>query len=314
MHDLNETLMFVKVVELGSFTAAARDLQLPKSTISRKVQDLEARLGVQLLHRTTRKLGLTEAGSAYFERCRGISRALDEAEYAATRLQAEPRGWLRVVAAHSVASAWIAPLLGDFHTRYPDIQVELLLSDERMDLIERELDVALYVGPLPDSTLVARRLASIETAVYASPKYVARYGEPKHAEQLASHRVLAITWHRRNGRYLWPMSHAGQTGEYAVRPQLVSNDASMLHGPLLAGEGLVLACEFSMRPHLRSGAVHRVLSGWRGPRLELNAVFPRGRELSPKVRVFVDFLVERLGPAAAEPEATTVPPWLIAAS
>jgi DNA-binding transcriptional LysR family regulator len=128
MHDLNMTVVFVRVVELGSFTAAARELQLPKSTISRKVQELEARLGVQLLHRTTRNLGLTEAGNLYFERCRGISRELEDAEYAVTRLQAEPRGWLRVVAAHSVASAWVAPLLGDFHARYPDIQVELLVE------------------------------------------------------------------------------------------------------------------------------------------------------------------------------------------
>jgi LysR family transcriptional regulator, regulator for bpeEF and oprC len=189
-----------------------------------------------------------------------------------------------------------------------------LLSDERLDLIERELDVGLYVGPLPDSTLVARRLASIDTGIYASPGYVARYGEPKHAEQLARHRVLAITWHRRNGRYLWPMSHAGQTGDYTVHPLLVSNDASMLHGPLLAGEGLVLACEFSVRPHLQSGAVRRVLPGWHGPRLDLHAVFPRGRELSPKVRVFVDFLVECLDPGAAGSVTEGFPAPLAAAN
>jgi LysR family transcriptional regulator, regulator for bpeEF and oprC len=314
VHDLNETIVFVKVVELGGFTAAARELEIPKSTVSRKVQDLEARLGVQLLHRTTRKIGLTEPGGLYYERCRGLSRELDDAELAVTRLQAEPRGWLRVAAAHSIATAWVAPLLGNFHARYPDIQVELLLSDERPDLMERELDVALHVGPLPDSTLVARRLASIETGVYASPGYVARYGEPKHADQLARHRVLAITGHRRNGRYLWPMSRAGEHGDYPVRPLLVSNDATVLHGPLLAGGGLVLACEFSMRPHLRSGAVRRVLSGWRGPRLDLKAVFQRGSVLSPKVRVFVDYLVEHLGSSSTASSARAPPAPLAAAS
>jgi LysR family transcriptional regulator, regulator for bpeEF and oprC len=314
VHDLNETIVFVKVVELGSFTAAARELEIPKSTISRKVQDLEARLGVQLLHRTTRRIGLTEPGSLYFERCRGLSRELDDAELAVTQFQAEPRGWLRVAAAHSVATAWVAPLLGGFHARYPDIQVELLLSDERLDLIERELDVALHVGPMPDSTLVARRLASIETGVYASPGYVARFGEPKHADHLARHRVLAITGHRRNGRYVWPMFHAGQHRDYPVQPLLVSNDATVLHGTLLAGGGLVLACEFSMRPHLQSGAVRRILPGWRGPKLDLKAVFPRGSELAPKVRVFVDYLVEHLDSSGTASGPTAMPAPLAVAS
>ena len=158
--DLNDTLVFVKVVEQGSFIAAAKTLRLPKTTVSRKVQELETRLGAQLLHRTTRKLGLTEAGNVYYEHSQRIARELDEAESAVTQLQGGPRGWLRITAPYSLGIERIAPLLGEFHARHPEVRVEMLLSNEPLDLIDREIDVALRVGNLPDSNLIARRLAS----------------------------------------------------------------------------------------------------------------------------------------------------------
>src|SRR6476659_530227 len=175
--DLNDTLVFVKVVETGSFISAAKALRLPKTTVSRKVLDLESRLGAQLLHRTTRKLGLTEAGSVYFEHCQRIARELDEAESAVGQLQSGPRGWLRFTAPYSIGITWIAPLLGEFHARHPEVRVEMVLNNEPLDLIDKEIDVALRIGNLPDSSLVARRLAVFRTQVYASPAYLARYGE-----------------------------------------------------------------------------------------------------------------------------------------
>lgn len=301
--DLNDTLIFVKVVEKSSFTAAARELRLPKTTVSRKVQELELRLGVQLLHRTTRKLGLTEAGSVYFEHCQRIARELDEAESAVSQLQSGPRGWLRFTAPHSIGINWVAPLLGEFHVRHPEVRVEMLLTDERLDLIEKELDVALRLGPLPDSSLVARRLASFETRIYASPRYLERFGEPLHPEDLQHHRTLAMTKSRRGGRYLWPMANGEESGDYVVHPVLVSNDPAGLRGALLCGEGLTLATDITMKPHTQAGHVREVLSGWTGPRLDLNAVFPRGRTLSPKVRAFVDYLVERLDFSLEAPAA-----------
>ena len=141
--DLNDTLIFVKVVELGSFIAAARSLRLPKTTVSRKVQELETRLGAQLLHRTTRKLGLTEAGNIYFDHCQRIARELDEAESAVGQLQGGPRGWLRFTAPYSAGVIWIAPLLGEFRARYPEVRVEMILTNETLDLIDKEIDVAL---------------------------------------------------------------------------------------------------------------------------------------------------------------------------
>ncbi|HEX6572661.1 MAG TPA: LysR family transcriptional regulator, partial [Steroidobacteraceae bacterium] len=172
--DLNDTLIFAKVVEHGSFISAARALRLPKTTVSRKIQELELRLGAQLLHRTTRKLGLTEAGNIYFEHSQRIARELDEAESAIGQLQGGPRGWLRVTAPYSFAISRITPLFGEFQARYPEVRVEMVLTNEPLDLIDKEIDVALRVGPLRDGNLVARRLSVFRSQVYASPRYLER--------------------------------------------------------------------------------------------------------------------------------------------
>src|SRR6186713_1192664 len=166
--DLNDTLIFVRVVEHGSFIAAARALRLPKTSVSRKVQELEERLGAQLLHRTTRKLGLTEAGTIYFEHCQQIARQLDEAESAVGQLQGGPRGWLRVTAPYSFAISRITPLFGEFQARYPEVRVEMVLTNEQLDLIDKEIDLALRIGQPRDTSLVARRLGVFRSQVYAS--------------------------------------------------------------------------------------------------------------------------------------------------
>ncbi len=293
--DLNDTLIFVKVIEQGSFTAAAKSLGLPKTTVSRKVQELEERLGAQLLNRTTRKLGLTEAGAVYHEHSQRIARELDEAESAVGQLQSGPRGWLRFSAPYSMGITWIAPLLGEFHQRYPDVRIEMQLGNELVDLIATDTDVALRIGPLADSSLVARKLATIRTQVYASPEYLDRHGEPLHPNDLQYHRSLAMQKHRRGGnRYAWVLTNGADTNEYAVNPIMVANDPAPLQGALLCGEGIVLGSDMAMKPLVERGYVRRILAGWTGPELDVNAVFTRGRVLSPKVRAFVDFLVERL--------------------
>ncbi|QSX77249.1 LysR family transcriptional regulator [Agrilutibacter solisilvae] len=292
--DLNDTLIFVKVVEHGSFISAARALRLPKTTVSRKVQDLETRLGAQLLHRTTRKLGLTEAGNIYFEHCQRISRELDEAESAVGQLQGGPRGWLRITAPYSMGIERIAPLLGEFHARHPEVRVEMVLTNEPLDLIDKEIDVALRVGHLPDSNLVARRLATLRTQVFASEEYLQRHGEPLHPDDLQHHRTLAFNKQRRNGGFLWPLNDGERVTEFRVDPVFVANDPAGLRGALLCGEGLMLANDVMVKPYVERGIIRRVLPGWTGPEYELNALFPRGRVQSPKIRAFVDFLVEHL--------------------
>lgn len=292
--DLNDTLIFVKVVEHGSFIAAANALRLPKTTVSRKVQDLETRLGAQLLHRTTRKLGLTEAGNVYYEHCQRIARELDEAESAVGQLQAGPRGWLRFTAPYSFGITWIAPLLGEFYARHPELRVEMVLSNDSVDIIDQEIDVALRGGVLPDSNLVARRLSVFRTQVYASPQYLERHGEPVHPDDLLHHRTLAMPKWRRGGQYFWSLGDGERTQDYRIDPILVANDPGALTGALICGEGLLLNSDVTMKAHVELGQVQRVLAGWTGPEYEFSAVFPRGRVASPKVRAFVDFLVERL--------------------
>ncbi len=293
--DLNDTLVFVKVVEHGSFISAARALRLPKTTVSRKVQDLETRLGAQLLHRTTRKLGLTEAGNIYFEHSQRISRELDEAESAVTELQGGPRGWLRFTAPYSLGTNWIAPLLGEFRARHPEVRVEMLLSNEALDLIDKEIDVALRIGDLPDSNLVGRRLTVFRSQVYASPTYLARHGEPLHPDDLQHHHTLAMSKYRRsNNGFAWTLSDGERTVDYRIDPVQVANDPAALTPALLAGDGLMLTADLMVKPYVQLGQVQRVLAGWTGPSPEFNVVFPRGQAKSPKVRSFVDFLVERL--------------------
>ena len=291
--DLNDTLVFVKVVEAGSFIAAAKALRLPKTTVSRKVQELESRLGAQLLHRTTRKLGVTEAGSIYYEHSQRIARELDEAESAVGQLQGGPRGWLRITAPYSLGIERIAPLLGEFHARHPEVRVEMVLANETLDMIDRGIDVALRVGELPDSALVARRLAVMRTQVYASPGYLERHGEPLHPDDLLQHRTLGMQKMHRNGQYYWPLGDGGGVTEYRIDPIMVANDPAGLRGALLCGEGLMLASDVMIKGYAERGFLRRVLAGWTGPAVEINALFPRGRVTSPKVRAFVDFLVER---------------------
>lgn len=305
--DLNETLIFVRVVQCGSFTSAARQLRLPKSTVSRKVQELEQRIGVQLLHRTTRKLGTTEAGSLYFDLCEAITEDLERAESAVSRLQDGPRGWLRVGAPPAVANSCIAPLLGDFHARYPEVGLVLHSVDGVPDLISETLDIALVAGGLPDCSLAARKIASFDSSLFASPRYLDLHGAPDHPDDLRDHRLLALEGHCRDPRFVWSLSDGAEALDVAVEPFLICNDAVMLHGPLLAGEGLALGCESMMMDLVHRGALRKVMQPWRGPTIDLHVVFRRGRTLPPKVRVFIDFLVECLSPSlqAARPHPGT---------
>src|SRR5690625_1248475 len=246
--DLNATLIFAKVVEQGSFVGAARTLRLPKTTVSRKVQELESRLGTPLLHRTTRRLGLTEAGNIYYEHSQNIARDLNEAESAVSQLQAGPRGWLRFTAPYSIGIDKIAPLLGEFHARYPEIQAEMLLSNEPMDLISGEIDVALRVGELPDSSLVARPLGVLRTQVFAATTYLDRHGEPEHPDDLQHHRVLAMTKHRQGNRFEWMLDDGSGLQVFPVNPILVVNDPAALKGALQCGEGLALGADVMVKP------------------------------------------------------------------
>jgi LysR family transcriptional regulator for bpeEF and oprC len=284
----------VKVVEKGSFTAAAQALGVPKATLSRKVTELEQRLGTRLLKRTTRKLGLTEAGTLYYEHGARIARDLTEAETAVNQLNSAPRGWLRFTAPYSLGTDAITPLLPEFMARYPDVRVEMFLSNDKLDLVASDMDLALRVGNLPDSTLSARKLASLRMHLYASPDYLARHGEPLEPADLEHHRSLAFLTHKRNGGYVWELVDGGRQVEVPVAPVLVANDPPSLFNAVVSGVGLALLPESFGKPAVEQGRLRRLLNPWSGPSVDLNAVFPPGRMQTPKVRAFVDYLSQNL--------------------
>lgn len=295
LQDLNDALIFAKVVEQGSFIAAARQLRLSTTTVSRKIQGLEQRLGARLLHRTTRNLSLTEAGAVYFDYCNRIARDLNEAESAVQRLEDTPRGWLRVTAPFTMCTEFTSALVRDFRELYPTVKIDLILSNERLDLVAHQIDVALRAGPLPDSSLVARPLARYRSFVYASDAYIARHGAPREPGELASHPVLAKNVDQRGQRYFWQLRDGkGRQQEVEVDPIAVANDPFVLRALLLDGAGLMLTSEIVACLGPEERRLHRVLDDWEGPPVELNAVFPGGSLVSPKVRTFVDFVVERM--------------------
>ncbi|RXH15808.1 LysR family transcriptional regulator [Bradyrhizobium guangzhouense] len=296
MADLNDTLAFIKVVEGGSFTAAARELKLPKTTLSRRVRELERRLGAQLLHRTTRRLSLTEAGTIYFRQCRQIPQALADAESAVEQIQGQPRGKLRVTSSYSVMMSLIAPLLGDFRALYPDVHIDLMLTYQTPDLVKEQIDVSLLTAPTPlaDSSMLARRLGLFPNRVYAGSAYLARRGEPVHPIELPRHSTLATRYWQRGSGYAWPLRNGGAIENFEISPVIEADDPEVLKIAMLGGAGLMMGTDIIMQQLVAEGTARPVMPGWCGPGVELHAVFPGGHLQPPKLRAFIDFLVSRL--------------------
>ena len=286
---------FVRVAETHSFSEAARRLHASQSAVSRAVSGLEAELGARLLHRTTRSLTLTEAGRGYFERAARILADLEEANLAVTQLQAAPRGRLRVNAPMSFGFLHLAPALPDFLALYPELSVDLSMSDRFVDLIEEGVDVAVRIGALEDSSLIARKLAPIRRVVCASPGYLKSRGTPLAPDDLKQHDCLCNSniavlheWRfaAADGK-LWPVD---------VRGRLSANNGDALRVAALKGLGLANLPTFIVGADLQAGTLMTVLDDFAVQDLSMSAVYPPGRHLSPKVRAFVDFLADRFGP------------------
>ncbi|KXF75619.1 transcriptional regulator [Paramesorhizobium deserti] len=296
LRDFSDTIAFVKVVQEGSFTAAARALKTPKARISRKVQELERRLGAQLLNRTTRSLRLTEAGSIYFEHCRKLVKDIEDAENAVGELQQHPRGWLKITAPHWLGTRALVPILSEFREIHPDVFPQLFLGHEVTDIIARDIDVAFRVwdGPLPDSSLTARRLGSLRMGIYAAPSYIERWGKPEHPSELENHACLVTQIYFDRPVHAWPLIREGSRSEFPIRPVAVAGDPEGLHGFLLAGDGLQLSNHVLVRADVAAGRLVRVLPEWSGPEFGLYALRAGGRVQPPKLKAFMDFLLPRL--------------------
>ena len=283
---------FTKVVGAGSFSAAAREMQVSQALVTKQIQELEGWLGARLLNRTTRRLSLTEVGTAFYERAARILEAVEEAKDAAGALQTVPRGRLRINAPVSFGLLHLAPVVTDFLKRYPDVSVELLVNDRVVDLLEGEFDVGVRIGRLRDSSLIARRVAPIRLAVCAAPDYLARHGEPKTPEDLAKHHCLEYTYFESRGEWRL-LNPKGDEIAVPVSGRYLANNADVLRTTALAGGGVILLPTFIVGEDLRAG--RRLLPDYPPPEQGLHALYPPGRHLSAKVRSFVDFLVARFG-------------------
>ncbi len=293
MDKLEAMTAFVKVVALGSYAEAGRALGLTRSAVSKAVMELEQLLGARLLDRTTRRAGPTEAGLAYYERCTDIIARVEETEMQVSRLHGEPKGVLKVNAPMSFGTLYLGPAIAEFMIAYPELKIELTLTDRFIDPIEEGVDITVRIAALADSSLIARRIAPARRVIAAAPSYIERHGEPLDPDDLARHDCLNYghtttlqRWHlRRNGDAITVPIHA----------TLCSNNGDVLRAAALAGRGIALLPTFLVGPDIGAGRLQIVLEPFSPPDLGIHALYTPNRYLAAKTRAFIDFLVSRFG-------------------
>lgn len=293
--DLNEILVFTKVVQAGSFVGASRELGMPKSTVSRKVSELEERLGATLLQRTTRKLSLTDAGQAFYRHAARVVAEAEEAELVVGRLQELPRGLLRVTM--PLNFGYLGAVVASFLARYPEVQLEMVCTDRVIDLIDDGFDVAVRAGQLADSTLKSRALGTLRSYAVASPAFLARHGTPKEPHDLK--RFDCIVFGAGTDRSTWKLQRNGRTLAVDVNARITVNDFDFIDVAALSGLGVAMLPVFRCIEQIRTKRLERVLPEWCSSETPLQAVFASTRHLSPKVKAFIEHLREHMTP----------PPW-----
>ncbi len=284
--------VFVAVVERGSFTAAAEAFRITPAMVSKHIGSLEKRLGSPLLARTTRRQNLTEIGKKYYEQCKRILEQIAAAETGAEAMGSAPKGLLRVNASMWFGSLTLAPLVCDYLKQYPDVNIQLSLTDRYVDIIEEGYDVAVRIGELADSTLIARKLAMFEVAVCAAPEYLARHGVPQTPEDLPEHQCLGFSnWQTQGG---WKLMERQLGTKIGQAPRFESDNGQALLTAALKGIGIIMMPKKLLRPDIEAGRLVELLQDYLPSARPIHAVYPRSRQTLPKLASFVDFLVERL--------------------
>jgi DNA-binding transcriptional LysR family regulator len=291
--DLDAIAVFVKVVETGSFSGAARLLKMPKTTVSAKVAALEKRLGVILIHRTTRKLSVTEAGEHYFHHCANAVREIELGESALQSTQAAPSGLLRVTAPVDFGHTLLPKIVHAYLEKYPGTSVELLLSSRTVDLVGEGVDLAIRAGRLKDSSLIAKRFIAIETNLWAARSYLAKAGTPQQPSDLAQHRLVALS-----SMKMALLTKGKKSAEVIINSRVVTDDFEVVKAMIALGEGIGWLPDFHLTDAQASGEVVRVLPEWRTEVAGgFNFVYPGSRYASPKVQAFIATALELMGEA-----------------
>jgi DNA-binding transcriptional LysR family regulator len=301
LSDLNEVTIFVKVVQAGSFIGASRSLDIPKATVSRKIAQLEATLGVRLLQRTTRKVNLTEVGRLYFDRCVRILGDLEEANLAVAEMQAIPYGTIRISASVVFGVAILYQWVAEFMHQYDRVNVEVFLTNEYVDMVAKGVDVAVRTGPLADSSLVAHKLGAVPFWLCASPEYLAIQGTPTDPQALTQHDGLTIMSESLSEIIPWRMKRGKAFIEVKPKTHMRVNDFLYIKQLLLNHCGIAYVPSIMVLDEVQNGTLVRVLNDWTLTERELFLVYPSDRHLSPKVRSFVEFVCQKVTPLA---------PWL----
>ncbi|TLX57915.1 LysR family transcriptional regulator [Stutzerimonas nosocomialis] len=300
MDRLDTLNLFIRIVELGSFTRAAGELNLPRATATQAIKSLEARLGARLLERTTRQVKPTRDGQAYYERCKRILSELDDAESSLSTLAGNPRGTLRLDLHGSHATRIILPNIQAFRERYPGIDLAISSGDRLVDLVGEGIDCVVRAGNPRDSSLVARRLAVMPEVICASPAYLARFGTPRHPDELSEHQVVGFFSSNHDIRYPLTLLVDDEPTDFEPQSWISVNDAECYTTCALNGCGLIQVPRFRVAPHLQAGELVEVLADWPSPGLPVSVLYPYHRERSHRVKVFVDWVVDLYAERFAE--------------
>lgn len=294
---------FVRIAEVGTFTRAADLLKIPKPTVTKLVQNLESHLGARLLQRTTRRVTVTPEGAAYYERATRLIAELEEMDAFVANARARLRGRLRVDIGSSLANLILIPALPAFRARYPEIQLELGVSDRPVDLIGDGVDCVIRGGALADSTLVARRIAELDYITCASPAYLKAHGTPKHPRELEQkHHVLGYFSSLSGRPFPLYFTHGEEQLEIQGRTAVAVNESTAHLTALLTGLGISQTFSFMVKPHIRSGGLVPLLKDWTRSRHPLQVVYPPNRHLNAKLRVFIDWVAEVFGKYDSRPK------------
>ncbi|WP_394562102.1 LysR substrate-binding domain-containing protein [Aquipseudomonas alcaligenes] len=283
---------FARVVETGSFTKAADTLHMSKTSVTQLVQQLEARLRVRLLNRTTRKVNVTADGAAYYERVIRLLADMDDAETSLSDASTSPRGRLRVDVPSPFASMILIPALPAFHARYPEIQLDLGVSDRYVDLIGDNVDCVVRGGEITDQSLVARHVGDLRIGIYAAPGYLARVGVPKHPRELAEHQIVSFLGARSRKAFSGVMQRGDERIALQGRPALAVDDGNAYLTAGLVGLGILWLPEYMAKAHRASGALLPLFEDWQLDSMPLYLAYPPNRHVSAKLRVFIEWIAE----------------------